>query len=46
MNLCDLLLKCFTLDPLKRITAEDALKHPFFKQDDSKIISTPTTPRN
>lgn len=46
LNLCDLLLKCFALDPLKRITAEDALKHPFFKQDELKISSTPVTPKN
>lgn len=33
LDLCDLLLKCFTLDPMKRITADEAIQHPFFKRD-------------
>lgn len=28
-NLKDLLEKCLTLDPNRRLTAEEALKHPF-----------------
>ena len=28
----DLLLKCFTFDPRKRLTAREALTHPFFRE--------------
>lgn len=28
----DLMLKMMTYDPAKRITAEEALKHPWFKE--------------
>eukprot|EP01104_Vermistella_antarctica_P004993 TRINITY_DN153_c0_g3_i3.p1 TRINITY_DN153_c0_g3~~TRINITY_DN153_c0_g3_i3.p1 ORF type:complete len:481 (+),score=121.68 TRINITY_DN153_c0_g3_i3:1341-2783(+) len=33
-HLADLLEKCFVLDPLKRCTVTEALKHPFFRSDD------------
>ena len=29
----DLMLKMMTYDPSKRITAEEALKHPWFKEE-------------
>jgi serine/threonine protein kinase len=30
LHLFDVILKCLTLNPRKRITVEDCLKHPFF----------------
>ena len=30
MGAGDLMLKCFEMDPNKRITAEETLKHPFW----------------
>jgi len=31
LQFCDLLDKCMVLDPKKRITPEEALRHPFFR---------------
>ena len=36
----DLLAKLLTLDPRKRITAEDALNHPYFREGVEKQIPT------
>ena len=33
-ELQDLISNCMTYDPTKRITAEDALMHPWFSQDE------------
>lgn len=35
-NLIDLIKKMFNFIPHKRITAEEALKHPFFKEEYKK----------
>jgi serine/threonine-protein kinase PRP4 len=35
-NLKDLLEKCLSLDPSKRMTPEEALKHPFLAQFSSE----------
>ena len=37
-NLLDLLRKCLKWDPQKRITAEEALKHPWFQTKTKQII--------
>ena len=33
-ELFDFLKKCLTINPLKRITVEEALDHPFIKQQE------------
>ncbi|CAG8568389.1 14141_t:CDS:2, partial [Ambispora leptoticha] len=40
-NGLDLMQKMLTYDPAKRITAEEALKHPYFTQVLQKIIQRP-----
>jgi serine/threonine protein kinase len=43
-DLLDLLRKCLVWDPAVRITAEDALNHPYFTATEVIAVATPRSP--